>query len=60
MRRIVMNEMKEEKRECEERIAAILNDFVKKWQPNDIDLSVAQMRSIRGVDEVWVQIELKY
>ncbi len=49
-------EMKEEKRECEERIAAILNDFVKKWQPNDIDLSV--VRSVVG--DVWVQIELKY
>ena len=60
MRRIVMNEMEEEKRECEERIAAILNDFVKKWQPNDIDLSVSSLCGADGVYNVIVAIELKY
>ncbi len=54
------NSMKEEKRECEERIDAILNDFVKKWQPEDIDLSVSSLRGISGVPSVNVAIELKY
>jgi tRNA splicing ligase len=52
--------MKEEKRECEEKIAAILNDFVKKWRPNDIDLSVVRLSDSGGVYSVGVQIELEY
>lgn len=52
-------EMKEEKRECEERIAAILNNFVKKWQPSDIDLDVYRLKG-DGVLRIVIDIKIEY